>query len=194
LRTEVADTRIPSLAHSPQIRRRVLPYQPQDQLDNGRIEARLDTGLTGVGQSTSHELPMPAQERGRRDQEHRPALPRQQPGQRGHDQRSVGAERGRGTWRCSTANWWRRTAISTFLSSGLGPRPTSPKTRRTRRKTMVEIMPVILEMPIVAAQSRDRLLAPFTSLQGRLRVRLAGRGQGRGGADPGGGGRLLGRG
>jgi hypothetical protein len=33
---------------------------------------------------------------------------------------------------------------------------------------MVEIMPVILEMPIVAAQSRDRLLAPFGACSERM--------------------------
>jgi hypothetical protein len=41
----------------------VLPRQPQDQLHNGRVEAPLDTGLTSVGPSTSHQVPMPAQQR-----------------------------------------------------------------------------------------------------------------------------------
>jgi hypothetical protein len=37
---------------------------------------------------------------------------------------------------------------------------------------MVEIMPVILEMPIVAAQSRDRLLAPFRAAPSGWRGRI----------------------
>jgi hypothetical protein len=45
-----------------------------------------NAGLTRVRPSTSHELLMPAQQRGRRHQERRPALPRQQPGQGGQDQ------------------------------------------------------------------------------------------------------------
>src|SRR5207253_676080 len=41
----------------------------------------------------------------RRDQERRPALPSQEPGQRGQDQAIGRARRGRAAWWCSTANW-----------------------------------------------------------------------------------------
>ena len=41
---------------------------------------------TSAGPSTSHDLPMPAQQRGRCHQERRPALPWQHPGRRGQDQ------------------------------------------------------------------------------------------------------------
>jgi hypothetical protein len=48
-----------------------------------------------VGPSTSYEFSMPAQRRGRRDQEHRPALPRQESCQRGQDE-SIGGGTGAG--------------------------------------------------------------------------------------------------
>jgi hypothetical protein len=37
----------------------------------------------------------------------------------------------RGTWRRSTAGWWRSTAISTASTSWVGPQPSTPRTRRT---------------------------------------------------------------
>jgi transposase InsO family protein len=45
--------------------------------------------------------------------------------------RSAGVYRGRGTWRRSTATWWRSTAISTASASGVGPHPSTSRTRRT---------------------------------------------------------------
>jgi RHS repeat-associated protein len=45
--------------------------------------------------------------------------------------RSAGVYRGRGTWRRSTASWWRSTAISTASAFGVGPQPSTPRTRRT---------------------------------------------------------------
>ena len=68
----------------------ILPRRPQEFFHEPRIEATLDAGPTSKGPSTSHELPMPAQQRRWRHQERPPAPPRQQPGQRGQDQAICG--------------------------------------------------------------------------------------------------------
>ena len=64
----------------------ILPRQQQNQLHERRIEASLGTGLTTIAPSTSYEFSMPSQHRCRCHQERRPALSRQEPGQCGQDQ------------------------------------------------------------------------------------------------------------
>jgi hypothetical protein len=81
-----------------------------------------------------------AQQCRRRDKEGRPALPAEQCGQRGQHS-AIGREyRGRATWRRSTASWWRSTAISTSFSSGVGPRRTRSRSRRTSKNVTGQLM------------------------------------------------------
>ena len=60
---------------------RVLPGHAQHQIDDRRIQSAPTAVPVRVGPAAPDQVPVPAQQRGRRYQERRPPLPRQQPRQ-----------------------------------------------------------------------------------------------------------------
>jgi len=150
-RNEVAETVTPILRYS---RRSadsptgVLPSQPHDERDDvPRQAATVTPSDPRVCPASPHQLPMPAQQRRRRDQEDPPTLPRHELGQGSEDQPVGGGVAGPHNLPAQTPiTWWRSTAISTSLASGAGPSPIRPRTRRTiknpnMRATTVPILP-----------------------------------------------------
>ena len=157
-----------ALAANPQVTpARVLACQPQDQLHERRIEASLDSGLTSVGPSTSHEFTMPSHQCRRGDQERRPTLPRQQPGQGRQDQAVSWSVAGAGNLAAAppTGGEGRRSRRPCRLVWDRGPPARGPFVQRGR-PSWRPCRPS-WQMPIVAAQSCDLVLAPF-----RLRASL----------------------
>jgi len=85
-RTDDADTDTPRLRHSPTILTYPSGDSPAPAAAPGQPPARPSCGRRDrvwVRPATGHQLPMPAQQRRRRDQEYRPSLARQQLGQSG---------------------------------------------------------------------------------------------------------------
>jgi len=95
----VAPTRIPSLRSSPWMRtapqRRVLPGQTKDQITDLRVDP-WPSRLSGpaIGPLSPDQLPMPSQERLRRDDEGRPPVPMKAAAHRGEEHTVQGPELG----------------------------------------------------------------------------------------------------
>ena len=109
---------------------RVLPGQADDQLLRLLVQRWPARLAARVGPRTSHQASVPAQQRLGLDQE---------AGQRARGRtrltaassaRSANASLGRGTWRRSTASWWRRTRISKSLAAS--PRASSTSSQMER--------------------------------------------------------------
>jgi hypothetical protein len=110
---------------------RVLAGKPHDQPLHLVSDRRPSLAGGRVGPAPGHHAPMPAQQRLRRDQEHRPARRGSSRLNAASSGRSLGCRRGRGCWRRSTASSWRNTRIS--ISLACADRQQSRTSSRLRR-------------------------------------------------------------
>jgi hypothetical protein len=116
---------------------RVLPCQAKYEGDDLVVQSvRCGPVMSWVGPGTSDELAVPAQQRRRvtRNTAQRSRLSSR--ARVASNALSAGEQRGPATWRRSTANWWRSTAISTSFSPGVGPSPNRSSRRRMSRKVI----------------------------------------------------------
>jgi len=141
-RTEVAETVTPSLRHSPTIR-----TYPQRGFS---LASRTTSSTTSSGRQRRSRRPARGYVQRRRTSSRcqrssvdgvTRKIPQRSRGRTvarvARTSRSAAEWRGRATWRRSTINWWRNTAISTSFASGAGPNPTRPSIRRTTKNPNV---------------------------------------------------------
>jgi hypothetical protein len=101
----------------------ILGGKADDQLLQVPVERRTPTSAMRVGPHVGDQAAVPAQQRLGPDREAGPPGPWQHAAERREQGASAGSNLGRGTWRRSTASWWRRTRISRSLAA-------SPRTSR----------------------------------------------------------------
>jgi hypothetical protein len=101
----------------------ILGGKADDQLLQVPVERRTPTSAMRVGPHVGNQAAVPAQQRLGPDREAGPLGPWQHAAERREHGASAGSNLGRGTWRRSTASWWRRTRISRSLAA-------SPRTSR----------------------------------------------------------------
>jgi hypothetical protein len=138
---EVADTAMPSLRHSPTIRRypqRRFPGQPQHELHHILGQAATVTpSRPRVRPVLKDRVPMPAQQRRRRDQKDRPTLPRHQLGQDGEDEPVGGGVAGPGYLPAQHHQLVAQHRDLHVLRIQSRTSPTRPRTRRTTKNPSV---------------------------------------------------------
>ena len=116
-----------------------------------------------------HHFAVPAQHRGRSDEERRPPLPGSTRDRAARNTRSAGCKRGRTTCRRRTATSWRRTSSSTSLAASPRGRSTI---RSTARRVSVYISDQIMTTSLCAhhpqpptnpqLRRRNQVLRPHT--------------------------------
>src|SRR4029450_104176 len=95
----------------------VLGGQTDDQLLDLRVERGTPASTMRVGPGAGDQPAVPAQQRLRLDQEHDQRARGSRRLIAASRARSAGSNLGRGTWRRSTASWWRRTSSSRSLAA-----------------------------------------------------------------------------
>jgi hypothetical protein len=106
----------------------VLTGQLQDQPTDLGPRRGPTRSLAQIRPLPGHQFAVPAQHRGRSDEERRPPLPGSTRDRAARNTRSAGCKRGRTTCRRRTATSWRKTSSSTSLAA-------SPRGRSTIRST-----------------------------------------------------------